>query len=121
MKTYLSKPEKLVLFALAEDADRTDSDIAERVGMKESTVSLHRRNLIKNHQVFFVNYPNIQKLGADFVVELFGYTNPALPFDDKNALFKSFFSRSPQIYDAVATESFVMASGGFFDLSDMLL
>ena len=121
MKPHLSKPEKLMLFALAEDANRTDSEIAERVEMKESTVSLHRRNLIKNKQVFFVNFPDIQKLGGDFVVELFGYTNPALPFDEKNSIFQSFFSRNPQIYDAVAAEGFVMASGAFFDLSDLLL
>lgn len=121
MKVHLSKPERHVLFSLAEDANRTDSEIAERVGMKESTASLHRRNLIKSHQVFFANYPDIHKLGGDFVVEMFGYTNPALPYEKKNSIFKSFFARSPQIFDAVAAEGFVTASGAYFDLSDLLL
>jgi len=120
MKKQLSQPERMVLFALAEDGMRTDSEVAERVGMKESTVGAHRRSLIKDGHVKIANYPAFHKLGCEFLVEFFGRTNPAIPLDDKNEVYTRFFSRNPQIFDAVSGEGFLMASSAFTKVADLL-
>lgn len=120
MKKQLSQPERMVLFALTEDGMRTDSEVAERVGMKESTVGAHRRSLIKNGHLKFANYPAFHKLGCEFLVEFFGRTNPAIPLDDKNEVYTRFFRRNPQIFDAVSGEGFLMASAAFTKVSDLL-
>ncbi len=110
----------MVLFALAENGMRTDSEVAERVGMKESTVGAHRRALVKNGHVRFANYPAFHKLGCEFLVEFFGRTNPAIPLDDKNEVYTRFFDRNPQIFDAVSGEGFLMASAAFTRMADLL-
>lgn len=120
MKRQLSQSERSVLFALTEDGTRTDSEVAERVGMKESTVGTHRRSLIKNGHIHFVNYPAFHKLGCEFLVEFFGRTNPAIPLDDKNEIYTRFFKRNPQIFDAVSGEGFLMASAAFTKIADLL-
>lgn len=116
----LSKPERLVMFALSEDAARTNADVAERVDMKESTVALHRRNLLKNGHMYFAYLPSLHKLGFEMLAEFFTVINPAIPKESKNDTYKEFFRRNPEVFDAVSGEGFLMASGAFTDVSNLL-
>ncbi len=121
MKRQLSQGEKLVLFALAEDGRRTDAEVAERVGVKESTARRHRRSLMRDKQLSFVNFPSLNLLGIDFIAEFFGRTSPAIPAEERNEIYKGFFERNPQVFDSVAGEGFIMATAAFASFSDILL
>lgn len=121
MKRQLSQGEKLVLFALAENGRRTNAEVAERGGMKESTARRHRRNLIRDGQLSFVNFPSLNLLGIDFIAEFFGRTSPAIPAEERNEIYKEFFKKNPQVFDSVAGEGFIMATAAFESFSDILL
>jgi len=116
----LNSGDKLVLFALAEDATRTDAEIAERIEMKESTVGLHRRRLIANKQLFFVNFPAFHKLGCEYLAKFYGKTDLAIPESDRNRLCGEFFRGIPQIYDAVTGDGYMGGNAAFVDTADFL-
>lgn len=121
MEKGLSEGEKLVLLALVEDATRTDAEVAETTGLRETTAGRHRRNLVRDGNLSFANYPAFHQLGCELLAEYFGRTNPAIPLDDRNGLYKAFLARTPQVFDSVAGEGFLMASAAFRDVADMLM
>jgi len=121
MERRLSRQEKLVLFALTEDATRTDSELADRIRMKQPTVGRHRRNLQKNGHVYFVNFPSFHKLGLEFIAEIFSSINPVVPWQRKNDILHDLLRKNPEFFDANCSEGFFMASGAFRNISDFLL
>ncbi|OGS42783.1 MAG: hypothetical protein A3K67_01745 [Euryarchaeota archaeon RBG_16_62_10] len=121
MGSRLNKGERLVLFALAEDGNRTDAQVADRVGLKESTARMHRKRLMGEGHVAFVNFPSLHKLGFELIAQFFGHTNPAVTIEDRNCTYREFFRRNPSVFDSVAGESFMMASAAFSDISEFLM
>ncbi len=120
MSRRLSDQEKFVLFALTEDANRTDAEISERIGMKQATVGRHRRSLVKNGHVYFVNLPSFHRLGLEFVVQIFGHINIALPWDRKTQIFNDWFKKCPSIFEATFSEGFLLSSGVFRNIADFM-
>lgn len=120
MRKQLSRPERLVLFALAEDGSRTDAEVAERTEMKESTVGLHRRELLKEGHMAYVNIPAFEKLGCEMLVEFYGNTNPAISADVKIKAYKDFFGQTPQVFDAISGVGFVRASSAMVNVSELV-
>lgn len=120
MRQQLSRPKRLVLFALAEDGSRTDVEVAERTGMKESTVGLHRRELLKEGHMRYVNFPSFEKLGCEMLVEFYGNTNPAISADIKIKAYKEFFEQTPQVFDAISGVGFVRASSAMVSVSELV-
>ena len=120
MSRRLSDQEKFVLFALTEDANRTDAEISERIGMKQAAVGRHRRSLVKNGHVHFVNLPSFHRLGLEFVVQIFGHINIALPWDRKTQIFNDWFKKCPSIFEATFSEGFLLSSGVFRNIADFL-
>jgi len=119
VRQLLSLPKRQVLFALAEDGSRTDAEVAERTGMKETTVGLHRRELLKEGHMAHVNFPSFEKLGCEMLVEFYGNTNPAVPADVKINAYRTFFKGVPQVYDAVSGVGFIRASSAMVSVSEL--
>lgn len=88
--------------------------------MKESTVSSIRRRLMDSRQIYFANVPSFHKLGCEMFVQLYGSTNPAVPKDVKDVSHLSFLDETPEIFDSVSGEGFIMMSAVFKDFSDYL-
>ena len=120
MERPFRESEKLVIYGLTQDAQLTDSSLARRFGMKESTVSSIRRRLMDSRNVYFANVPSFHKLGCEMFVQLYGSTNPAVPKDIKDMSHLGFLDETPEVFDSVSGESFIMMSGVFRSFSDYL-
>ena len=121
MKRPFRESEKLVIYGLTLDANLTDLALARKFGMKESTVSSIRRRLIDSRNIYFANVPSWNKMGCQLMVQLYGPTNPAVPKDVKDAAHLSFLDHTPEIFDSVSGEGFIMMSGVYRDFSDYLV
>lgn len=120
MERPFRESEKLVIFGLTQDAQLTDSSLARKFGMKESTVSSIRRRLMDSRQIYFANVPSFHKLGCEMFVQLYGSTNPAVPKDVKDMSHLAFLDETPEVFDSVSGEGFIMMSAVFRDFSDYL-
>jgi DNA-binding CsgD family transcriptional regulator len=120
MERPFRESEKLVIYGLTQDAHLTDASLARRFGMKESTVSSIRRRLMDSRNIYFANVPSFHRLGCRLIVQLYGSTNPAVPKDVKDASHLSFFDETPEIFDSVSGEGFIMMSGAFQTFSSYL-
>ena len=120
MNRRLTKQERLVLFALVEDGSRTNADVADRIGMRESTVSIHKRHLIRNGYVHFVNFPAFHRLGFQMMAEIFLQVNPVVPLNRLAKAYGEFFNTTPWVFDAYAATGFITASGVFASVSDVI-
>ena len=112
--------EKKVLFAFVEEAKRTDAEVAERTGLKESTVRSCRQNLVKDGHLRFVNFPAFHKFGCNLVASHFGDTSLVASFEAKNEAYKTFFRMNPQVVEAVSSSDLIAFLGFFRGLSDFL-
>ena len=120
MERPFRESEKLVIYGLTQDAQLTDSSLARRFGMKESTVSSIRRRLMDSRNIYFANVPSFHNLGCELIVQLYGSTNPAVPKEVKDAAHLTFMDSTPEIFDSVSGEGFIMMSGIFRDFSDYI-
>ena len=120
MERPFRESEKLVIYGLAQDAQLTDSSLARRFGMKESTVSSIRRRLMDSRNIYFANVPSFHNMGCELIVQLYGSSNPAVPKDVKDASHLTFLDSTPEVFDSVSGEGFIMMSGVFRSFSDYL-
>ncbi|MDH3365793.1 MAG: AsnC family transcriptional regulator [Thermoplasmata archaeon] len=109
----LTKHEKLVLFALTEDATRTDAAVAERVGMRESTAGENRRKLLSRGYLVFSNVPAYHKLGFEFAADIHMYSNPSLKKQVPVSAYGAFFANYPRIFDAFTGDGYLGCLGIF--------
>ena len=117
----MTPTEKKVLFAFVEEAKRTDAEVAERTGLKESTVRSCRQNLVNDGHLRFVNFPAFHKFGCNLAVSHFGDTSLATSFETKNEAYRTFFRMNPHVVEAVTSSDFIAFLGIFRGLSDYLL
>ena len=120
MERPFRESEKLVIFGLTQDAHLTDSSLARKFGMKESTVSSIRRRLMDSRNIYLANVPSFHKLGCEMFVQMYGSTNPAVPKDIKDVSHLTFLDETPEIFDSVSGEGFIMMSAVFRTFSDYL-
>lgn len=120
MERPFRESEKLVIFGLTQDANLTDSSLARRFGMKESTVSSIRRRLMDSRNIYFANVPSFHRLGCELIVQLYGSTNPAVPKEVKDVSHLSYLDATPEVFDTVSGEGFIMMSAVFRRFSDYL-
>lgn len=120
MRRTLSTSEKQVIFALCEDADRTDSEIARRMDMKESTVGENRRNLLKKDHFEFINVPAFHKLGFELIALIGGTIDPALHGNITADTYRKFFSKHLEIYDAIYYRNSIGCLGAFENIASMI-
>ena len=102
------KTEMLVIFALTEDAERTDAEIADTFGIKKGTVSSARRRLLDAGAMHFAYVPAFNRLGCEMLVYHYGTTDPAVRSDTKASHYMEFCSRTPQIHHALIGGSSVV-------------
>lgn len=124
------KTEMQVIYALTEDAERTDSEIADLFDLKKGTVSSARRRLLDAGAIHFAYVPEFNRLGCEMLGYHYGTTDPALRPDTKANHYMEFCSRASQIYhsliggnsvamftalrNATDFESFVQEHNAFF-------
>lgn len=116
----LTKHEKLVLFALTEDATRTDAAVAERVGMRESTAGENRRKLLSRGHLVFVNVPAYHKLGFEFAADIHMYSNPSIKKQVAASAYGAFFANHPRIFDAFTGDGYLGCLGIFENYTALL-
>jgi hypothetical protein len=119
-KDALTKHEKLVLFALTEDATRTDAAVAERVGMRESTAGENRRKLLSRGHLVLANVPAYHKLGFEFAADIHMYSNPSIKKQVPASAYGAFFAKHPRIFDAFTGDGYLGCLGIFEDYTQLL-
>jgi len=93
--------ERLVIFGLTEDANRTDAEIAELYKLKKGTVASIRRRLLDAGAIAYVNVPAFNKLGCEIIAFHLGTTEPQERSDTKVGHHMEFCSKTPQIFEAM--------------------
>lgn len=93
--------EMLVMLGLTEDADRTDSEIADIFNLKKGTVSSVRRRLLDAGAIQYVNVPSLNKLGCELIGAHIGSTEPSTRADQRIIHYQEFCSKTPQIFHAM--------------------
>ncbi len=122
--------EMLVILALAEDANRTDAEIADIYDLKKGTVSSVRRRLFDAGAINFAYVPTFNMLGCEMLAFHYGSTDPATRPDVKASNYLEFCNRAPQVYfgmiggnsvalftalrNATELESFMLSHNRFF-------
>lgn len=93
--------ERLVIFALTENANRTDAEIAELFKLKKGTVASIRRRLLDAGAIAYVNVPSFNKLGCEIIAFHLGATEPQERADTRIGHYMEFCSKNPQIFEAM--------------------
>jgi DNA-binding Lrp family transcriptional regulator len=93
--------EKLVILGLTEDANRTDTEIADRFGMNKGTVAAVRRRLLDSGAIFYANIPSFSRLGCEMVACHIGTTSPAASADVKANDYLEFCNQSPHVFHGI--------------------
>ncbi|MGQ9586780.1 MAG: MarR family transcriptional regulator [Thermoplasmata archaeon] len=73
-----------------------------------------------SRNIYFANVPAFHKLGCEMIVQMYGSTNPAVPKDVKDRSHQSYLDETPEVFDSVSGEGFIMMSAVFRDFSDYL-
>jgi len=122
--------EMLVILALTEDANMTDSEIGDLYDLKKGTVSSVRRRLLDAGAIQYSYVPAFNRLGSEMLGFHYGTTDPGVRSDTKANHYMEFCNGSPQIFfgliggssvvlftalrNATELESFVQHHNGFF-------
>ena len=117
----MTDAERLVLFGFVEDGSRTDADVANRVGLGESTVCMLRRKLISENHLEFWNLPSFHRLGCDTSVFFLQELSLAAPINEKAEAYRTFFRHNPQVFDSLMSEDVVIFMTAFRRLSEYVL
>jgi len=117
----LTDAERLVLFGFVEDGSRTDADVANRIGLGESTVCTLRRRLVRENHMEFWNLPSFHKLGCDTVVFFLQELSLAATKDEKTEAYRTFFRQNLHVFDSLMSEDIVIFMTAFRRLSEYVL
>lgn len=93
--------EMKVIIGLCENADRTDSEVAELYGLNKGTVASIRRRLLDAGAIHYVNVPSFNKLGCEMLGFHVGSTEPSDKTDARTSDYVEFCNRSPQILEGI--------------------
>lgn len=93
--------EMLVILGLTEDADRTDSDIAELYNLKKGTVSSVRRRLLDAGAIQFVNVPSFNKLGCELIGSHVGTAELSSRAEVRATHYLEFCQKTPQVFQGL--------------------
>lgn len=100
--------EMLVILGLAEDATRTDAQIADIYSLKKGTVASIRRRLLDAGAITFVNVPAFNKLGCEMIGVHLGTAEPAERIDARTDNYIEFSNRTPQLFHGLTGGSSVV-------------
>jgi DNA-binding Lrp family transcriptional regulator len=90
--------EMLVILGLAEDATRTDAQIADIYGLKKGTVASVRRRLLDAGAITFANVPAFNKLGCEMIGFHLGTAEPTERVDARADNYIEFTNMTPQLF-----------------------
>ena len=90
--------EMLVILGLAEDATRTDAQIADIYNLKKGTVASIRRRLLDAGAITFVNVPAFNKLGCEMIGFHMGTAEPTERVDARANNYIEFSNKTPQLF-----------------------
>lgn len=110
--------EKKVILGLTENADRTDSEIADAYGLRKGTVASIRRRLTDSGAVFYVNVPAFNKLGCEMIGFHIGNAEPTDRADVRNRDYLEFSNSCPRIFEGMIGGSSVVFYTAFRDVTE---
>lgn len=93
--------EMKVIIGLSEDANRTDSEVADLYDLRKGTVASIRRRLLDAGAIHFVNVPSFNKLGCEMLGFHIGTADPSEEADARTNDYVEFCNRSPQIFEGI--------------------
>jgi DNA-binding Lrp family transcriptional regulator len=100
--------EMLVILGLAEDATRTDAQIADLYNLKKGTVASIRRRLLDAGAITFANVPAFNKLGCEMIGFHLGTAEPTERVDARAGNYIEFSNRTPQLFHGLIGGSSVV-------------
>jgi DNA-binding Lrp family transcriptional regulator len=110
--------EMKVIIGLTEDANRTDSEIAEIYGLKKGTVSSIRRRLVDSGAIFYVNVPAFNKLGCELIGFHSGSAEPSERADVIANDYLEFSNLCPQIFEGMISGTSVALFTAFKNVTE---
>jgi DNA-binding Lrp family transcriptional regulator len=100
--------EMLVILGLAEDATRTDAQLADIYGLKKGTVASIRRRLLDAGAITFANVPAFNKLGCEMIGFHHGTAEPMERMDARANNYIEFSNKTPQMFHGLTGGSSVV-------------
>ncbi len=110
--------EMKVIFGLTEDANRTDSEIADAYGFKKGTVSSIKRRLLESGAIRYTNVPAFNKLGCEMLGFHAGAADPSERANARMNDYIEFCGQSPQVFEGIMGGGSVALFTAFRDVSD---
>lgn len=110
--------ERKVILGLTEDADRTDSEIAEAYGLKKGTVASIRRRLVDSGAIYYSNVPAFNKIGCEMIGFHSGTAEPSEQTNVRMNDYIEFCNTCPQIFEGMIGGSSVALFTAFRDVTD---
>jgi len=103
---------------LTEDANRTDSEIADIYGLRKGTAATIRRRLVDSGAIFYVNVPAFNKLGCEMIGFHSGNAEPSDRVDVRTNDYIEFCNLCPQIFEGMISGSSVVFFTAFRDVTE---
>jgi DNA-binding Lrp family transcriptional regulator len=110
--------EMKVILGLTEDANRTDSEIADAFGLRNGTVASIRRRLVDSGAVFYVNVPAFNKLGCEMIGFHYGTAEPSERTDVRTNDYLEFCNLCPQIFEGIIGGSSIVFFTAFKNVTE---
>jgi DNA-binding Lrp family transcriptional regulator len=110
--------EKKVILGLSEDANRTDSEIADIYGLRKGTVATIRRRLVDSGAVFYVNVPAFNKLGCEMIGFHVGTAEPSERADVRANDYLEFCNLCPQVFEGMVGGNSVILFTAFKSVTE---
>ena len=101
MTKPLSDREKRVLYEIVKHPEFTDNNLAERTGIKLSTVTAIRRRLNKNGMYKMIRIPDLQLLGAELLAVNYSVYNATAPMEKRLETGRKFAREHKEVFWAI--------------------
>lgn len=101
MTKPLSDREKRVLYEIVKHPEFTDNNLAERTGIKLSTITAIRRRLKKNEIFQIIRIPCLQLLGAELLAVNYSVYNATAPMEKRLETGRKFARDHKEVFWAM--------------------
>lgn len=98
MRNKLTDNEKRVLYGLIRYPECRDRQLAEKMGIKHSTVIAIRRRLQENGYVRTIRFPLLHKFGCELLAVIYTNFNPVIPLAKRLTITEEKIEASEELF-----------------------
>ena len=98
MKSGLTENEKLVLYGLVRYPNAKDRELAEKIGLKHSTVISIRRRLREHNYFRTIRLPMLQNFGCKILTVAYTNFNPVIPLQKRVEITEDRIEASEELF-----------------------